>query len=45
MAARMARDLVKRITHRLATWMFAFLEITGLPPVKGSRSPREGERL
>jgi len=40
--ARVSRDLVKRITHRLATLMFAFLEIAGLPPVKGSR-PRRGE--
>lgn len=42
--ARLARDLVKRITHRLATLMFAFLEITGFPPVRGGRDRRKEER-
>ncbi len=39
-----ARDLAKRITHRLATLMFAFLEIAGLPPVRAGRVRRKGER-
>gem|GEM_PF-1782033 len=42
--ARVYRDRLKRITHRLATLMFAFLEIAGLPPVKRSRPRREEGR-
>jgi len=31
------QDFLKKATHRLASLLFAFLELTGLPRVSGGR--------